>query len=165
MAEWLNAHAWKLIPVALSNAHRHAPTHSPSTTSRNNDVHQSVPVKHRVRPGFQGVSDTVLTQCRCSLKAKHTETYERAGECAADGPGRIPAPDWRAGCATAPCAAASGIEVQASDVCAASLIVGEPSSSGPCLRNAQLDHLPEVDLPRRIGWSALTHQLGTRERA
>ena len=52
----------KLIPLALSNAHRHASTHSPSTTSRNNDVHRSVPVNHPVRPGFEGVSDTVLTQ-------------------------------------------------------------------------------------------------------
>jgi hypothetical protein len=34
----MKEHAWKLIPVALSNAHRHAPTHSPSRTSRNNDV-------------------------------------------------------------------------------------------------------------------------------
>jgi hypothetical protein len=28
MSEWLKEHAWKLIPVALSNAHPHAPTHS-----------------------------------------------------------------------------------------------------------------------------------------
>jgi hypothetical protein len=48
MSEWLKEHAWKLIPVTLSNPHRHTPTHSPSTTSRNNDVHRSVPVNHGV---------------------------------------------------------------------------------------------------------------------
>jgi hypothetical protein len=67
MAEWLKAHAWKLIPVALSNAHRHAPTHSASTSSRNKDEHRSVPVDHGVCPGLQGVSDTVLTQNAVTL--------------------------------------------------------------------------------------------------
>ena len=62
-------YAWKLIPPALSNAHQHAPTHSPSTTSCNNDVHRSVPVNHGVCPGFQGVSDTVLTQKQISFRS------------------------------------------------------------------------------------------------
>jgi hypothetical protein len=62
MSEWLKEHAWKLIPAALSNAYRHAPTHYLSSTSRNNDVHRSAPVNHSVWLGFQGVSDTVLTQ-------------------------------------------------------------------------------------------------------
>ena len=67
MSEWLKEHAWKLIPAACSNAQRHAPTHSPSTTSRNTDVHRSGPVNHGVCPGFQGASDTVLTQDRFSV--------------------------------------------------------------------------------------------------
>jgi hypothetical protein len=41
-------HAWKLILLARANAHRNPPTHSRSTTSRNNDVHRSVPVNHAV---------------------------------------------------------------------------------------------------------------------
>jgi hypothetical protein len=48
MSEWLKEHAWKLIPAARADAHRHAPTHSRSTTSRNNDVHRSVPVNHGI---------------------------------------------------------------------------------------------------------------------
>jgi hypothetical protein len=62
MSEWLKEHAWKLIPFALSNAHRHAPTHSLATASRNNDVHSSVPVNHGVCPEVQGARDTGLTQ-------------------------------------------------------------------------------------------------------
>ena len=52
LLQTLKAHAWKLIPVALSNAHRHAPTHSPSTISRNIDVHRGVPVSDAFAPGF-----------------------------------------------------------------------------------------------------------------
>jgi hypothetical protein len=37
-----------LNPAALSNTHRHAPTHFPSTTSRNNDVHRRVPLNQGV---------------------------------------------------------------------------------------------------------------------
>src|SRR5688572_5307793 len=48
MSEWFKEHAWKLIPAARNNSHGHAPTHSPSTTSRNNGVHQSAPVNHSV---------------------------------------------------------------------------------------------------------------------
>src|SRR4051812_7239390 len=71
MSEWLKEHAWKLIPFALNNAHRHAPTHSPSTTSCNNDVYRSVPVNRGACPGFQGVSDTVLTQAGFQLPQTH----------------------------------------------------------------------------------------------
>jgi hypothetical protein len=67
MSEWLKEHAWKLIPLARADAHRNSPTHFRSTTSRNNDVHRTVPVNHDVCPGFQGVCDTVLTQNRASL--------------------------------------------------------------------------------------------------
>ena len=45
MSEWLKEHAWKLIPLARADAHRNPPTHSRSTTSRNNDVHQTCPRK------------------------------------------------------------------------------------------------------------------------
>jgi hypothetical protein len=48
MSEWLKEHAWKLIPLARADAHRHALTQFPPTTSRNNDVHRSVPVNHGV---------------------------------------------------------------------------------------------------------------------
>ena len=34
--------------VQVTDAHRRAPMHSPSTTSPNNGVHQSVPVNHGV---------------------------------------------------------------------------------------------------------------------
>jgi protein kinase-like protein len=47
-------HAWKLIPFAHADPHRNASTHLPSKTSRNNDVHLSVPANHGVRPGFRG---------------------------------------------------------------------------------------------------------------
>jgi hypothetical protein len=75
MSEWLKEHAWKLIPAALSSAHRHAPTQSPATTSRNNDVHRTVPVNDGVCPGFQEVSDTVLTQSRLHLPPTHIYEY------------------------------------------------------------------------------------------
>ena len=48
MSEWLKERAWKLIPAALSNAHRHAPTRPPSTAFRNRDMYRSVPVNHGV---------------------------------------------------------------------------------------------------------------------
>jgi hypothetical protein len=90
MSEWSIEHAWKLIPVALSNVRLRASTHSPSRTSRNNDVHRSVPVNHGVCPGFEGVSDTVLTQNLISLRDKspavsfrfiHHERSRRAAMC------------------------------------------------------------------------------------
>ena len=62
MSEWSIEHAWKLNPPARADAHQIPPTHFRSTTSRNNNVHRSVPLNHRVCPGFQGVCDTVLTQ-------------------------------------------------------------------------------------------------------
>src|SRR5687767_4287751 len=48
MAEWLKAHAWKLIPVARADAHQSPPTHVQSTTSRNNDKRRHVPVNDGV---------------------------------------------------------------------------------------------------------------------
>ena len=48
MSEWLKEHAWKLIPLARADAHRHASTHSPSTPSRNDDVLRRIPVDHSV---------------------------------------------------------------------------------------------------------------------
>ena len=68
----LKEHAWKLIPLARADPHRNAPTHSRSTTSRNNDVRRSVPVNHGVWPGFEGVSDTVLTQKLIAITAYDT---------------------------------------------------------------------------------------------
>jgi hypothetical protein len=44
MSEWLKEHAWKLIPATRADAQRDAPTRSPSTTSRNNDMHRGIPV-------------------------------------------------------------------------------------------------------------------------
>ena len=67
MSEWSIEHAWKLIPLARADAHRNPPTHSRSTTSRNNDLLQRVPVNDGVAPGFRGVCDTVLTQFADSL--------------------------------------------------------------------------------------------------
>ena len=84
MSEWLKEHAWKLTLAALSNAHRHAPTHSPSTTSRNNDVHRSVPVNHGVCPGFQKVSDTVLTQNAVTLSEISANVHRYALQCDVD---------------------------------------------------------------------------------
>ncbi len=40
--------------VARADAHRHAPTHSASMTSCNNDVHRSVPINHISDRGFRG---------------------------------------------------------------------------------------------------------------
>jgi hypothetical protein len=54
MSEWLKEHAWKLIPLARADAHRILPTHSRSTTSRNNDLLQSAPVNDGVGAGFRG---------------------------------------------------------------------------------------------------------------
>jgi len=64
MAEWLKAHAWKLIPFARADAHRIPPTHFRLTTCSYNDVPRCVPVNDGVAPGFRGVCDTVLTRCR-----------------------------------------------------------------------------------------------------
>src|SRR6476660_8656787 len=69
MSEWLKEHAWKLNPLARADAHQIAPTLSRSTTSRNNDLLQRVPVNDGVAPGFRGVCDTVLTQNPNALRA------------------------------------------------------------------------------------------------
>jgi hypothetical protein len=55
-------HAWKLIPLPRADAHQNPPTQSPSTTSRNNDARERVPVSRGICRGFRGVCDTVLTQ-------------------------------------------------------------------------------------------------------
>ena len=60
-------HAWKLIPLARTNAHEIPPTHFCSTSSRNNDMRRRVPVNDGVCQGIQGVCDTVLTQFSDSL--------------------------------------------------------------------------------------------------
>src|SRR5688500_5584996 len=75
MSEWLKEHAWKLIPLARAEAHRNALTQFPPTTSRNNDVHRSVPVNHGVCLGFRGVSDTVLTQAGFRLPRTHINKH------------------------------------------------------------------------------------------
>ena len=54
MSEWSIEHAWKLTPAARADAHEIPPTHSRSTTSRNNDLLQRVPVSDGVAPGFRG---------------------------------------------------------------------------------------------------------------
>ena len=77
MSEWLKEHAWKLILLAHADAHEIAPTHFRSTTSPNNDLLQHVPVSDGVAPGFRGVCDTVLTQCRWSVALTNTDAYER----------------------------------------------------------------------------------------
>ena len=68
MSEWFKEHAWILIPLARADALRNTPTHFRSTTSRNNDLFQRVPVNDGVAPGFRWVCDTVLTQRRDSVK-------------------------------------------------------------------------------------------------
>jgi hypothetical protein len=75
MAEWFEAHAWKLIPFACADAHQIAPTYSRSTTSRNNDLLQRVPVNDGVAPGFRGACDTVLTQFSFPLQTTHVPTH------------------------------------------------------------------------------------------
>ena len=55
-------HAWKEIPAARADPHRHAPTHFPSTTFRDSDVYWTAPANHGVKLALQKVSDTVLTQ-------------------------------------------------------------------------------------------------------
>jgi hypothetical protein len=77
MSEWLKEHAWKENLFALIDAHRHPPTHSRSTTSRNNDLHRTVPVSHGGCPWFRRWSDTVLTQDPASVIAS-CETRRRA---------------------------------------------------------------------------------------
>jgi len=81
MSEWLKEHAWKLIPPARADAHRNALTQFPPTTSCDNDVHRRVPVNHRVRPGFQGVSDTVLTQNAGAVSEVSADVYGYALLC------------------------------------------------------------------------------------
>src|SRR5262252_3567462 len=54
MSEWSIEHAWKSTPPARADAHKIPPTHSRSTTSRNNDVRRRVPVNHCVARGFGG---------------------------------------------------------------------------------------------------------------
>ena len=81
MSEWLKEHAWKLIPLARADAHRDAPTPSPSATSRNNDVCRRLPVNHGVCPGFQGVSGTVLTQNSVAVSALRTDVRQYAWRC------------------------------------------------------------------------------------
>ena len=73
MAEWLKAHAWKLIPSARADAHRIPPTHFRSTTSCNNDLLQRVLVNDGVAPGFRGVCYTVLTQDQFSFTQRETD--------------------------------------------------------------------------------------------
>jgi hypothetical protein len=62
MSEWLKEHAWKLTPAARAEAYQIPPTHFRINDFRNIDARCSVPVNHRVAPGFRGVCDTVLTQ-------------------------------------------------------------------------------------------------------
>ena len=75
MSEWSIEHAWKLTPAARADAHQIAPTHSRSTTSRNNDLLQRVAVNDGAAPGFRGVCDTVLTQSANPLTSTHTNTH------------------------------------------------------------------------------------------
>ena len=56
-----------MIPFARADAHQIPPTQFRSTTSRNNDLLQRIPVNDGVAPGFRGVCDTVLTQFADSL--------------------------------------------------------------------------------------------------
>jgi hypothetical protein len=76
MSEWLKEHAWKSISAARADPHRNPPTHFRSTTSRNNDLLQRVPVNDGVAPGFRGVCDTVLTQSGNPLTSRHTNAHQ-----------------------------------------------------------------------------------------
>src|SRR3954471_3535710 len=78
MSEWLKERAWKLTPAARADAHQIPPTHSRSTTSRNNDLLQRVPVNDGVAPGFGGVCDTVLTQDPNTLGAMRIDVHPYA---------------------------------------------------------------------------------------
>jgi hypothetical protein len=73
MSEWLKEHAWKLISLARADTHEIASTHFRSTTSRNNDLLQRVPLNDGVAPGFRGVCDTVLTQNSVTVSAIRTD--------------------------------------------------------------------------------------------
>src|SRR6185295_20380407 len=81
MSEWSIEHAWKLTPAARADAHEIPPTHSRSTTSRNNDLLQRVPVSDGVAPGFRGACDTVLTQTPIALIEIPTNVYRYAVQC------------------------------------------------------------------------------------
>ena len=48
MSEWLKEHAWKASPSTDADAQQISPTHSPSTTSRYNDVHRTVPINRGI---------------------------------------------------------------------------------------------------------------------
>jgi len=63
MSEWLKEHAWKSTLLARADALQNAPTHFPTNNFRNIDTRRRVLVNHRVDRGFEGVCDTVLTQC------------------------------------------------------------------------------------------------------
>jgi hypothetical protein len=54
MSEWSIEHAWKLIPLARADAHRNAPTHSRSATSRNKRCASEWPRKSRCLTGVSG---------------------------------------------------------------------------------------------------------------
>src|SRR5262245_33544853 len=75
MSEWLKEHAWKSDRFTRADAHQNPPTHSRSTTSRNIDTRHHVLVNHRVKRGFEGVCDTVLTQSGFALRRTHNDAY------------------------------------------------------------------------------------------
>jgi hypothetical protein len=77
MSEWLKEHAWKSTPLARADAHQNAPTHLQINDFRNIDARRRVLVNHRVDRGFEGVCDTVLTQCRSSVTTTSKETHRR----------------------------------------------------------------------------------------
>src|SRR6476646_493948 len=86
MSEWLKEHAWKLIPAARADAHRNAPTHSRSRTSRNIATRRRVPLNAGLHQGLRGVCDTVLTPlsftlaqwtCRHVLRSTELHSYPR----------------------------------------------------------------------------------------
>lgn len=62
MSEWWKEHAWKAVPLARADAHQsHQRTSDQGLRTTTMCIRVS-PANQGVSPGFEGVSDTVLTQ-------------------------------------------------------------------------------------------------------
>src|SRR6185295_5370187 len=77
----LKEHAWKLTPLARADSYQIPPTHFRSTTSRNIDTRRRAPVNDSVCPGFEGVCDTVLTQCGRRFTPMNIDAHRETTKC------------------------------------------------------------------------------------
>src|SRR5689334_8674345 len=71
MSEWSIEHAWKLTSVARADAHQIPPAQFRINYFRNINARRRVPVNRRGDRAFEGVCDTVLTQCGFALANAH----------------------------------------------------------------------------------------------